>query len=48
MTLVRFEVDDADYRDGHASMVRKAVAFAKSALTGQPGRDGDTGVERLK
>jgi general stress protein 26 len=48
MTLVRFDVDDADYWDGHASMVRKAVAFAKSALTGQPGRDGNTGVARLK
>ena len=48
MTLVRFDVDDADYWDGHASMVRKAVAFAKSALTGRPGRDGDTGVARLK
>jgi general stress protein 26 len=48
MTLVRFDVDDADYWDGHASMVRKAVAFAKSVVTGQPGRDGDTGVARLK
>ena len=48
MTLVRFDVSDADYWDGHASMVRKALAFAKSVVTGQPGRDGDTGVARLK
>ena len=48
ITLVRFDVDDADYWDGHASMVRKAVAFAKSVITGQPGRDGDTGVARVK
>ena len=48
MTLVRFDVDDADYWDGHASMVRKAVAFAKSVVTGQAGRDGNTGVARLK
>ena len=48
MTLVRFDVDDADYWDGHSSMVRKAVAFATSVVTGQPGRDGHTGVARLK
>lgn len=48
MTLVRFDVDDADYWDGHNSMVRKAVAFAKSVVTGRPGRDGDTGVARLR
>jgi general stress protein 26 len=48
MTLVRFDVDDAEYWDGHASMVRKAVAFAKSVVTGEPGRDGDTGTARLK
>jgi general stress protein 26 len=48
MTLVRFDVDEADYWDGHASMVRKAVAFAKSVVTGQAGRDGDTGVARLR
>ena len=48
MTLVRFDVEDADYWDGHNNMARKAVAFFKSVVTGQPGRDGDTGIARLK
>jgi general stress protein 26 len=48
MTLIRFDVDDADYWDGHDSTVRTAVAFLKSIVTGQPGRDGNTGVARLR
>ena len=48
MTLVRFDVHDADYWDGHNSMVRKAVAFLKSVVTGRPGRDGNTGLARVR
>ena len=48
MTLVRFDVDDADYWDGHSNMARKAVAFLTSIVTGHAGRDGDTGVARLR
>ena len=48
MTLVRFDVEDADYWDGHASMARKLFAFAKSVVTGHPGRDGDTGVAKVR
>ena len=48
ITLVRFDVDDAEYWDGHNSLMRKAVAFAKSVVTGRPGRDGNTGVARLR
>jgi general stress protein 26 len=48
MTLVRFDVEDADYWDGHNSKVRLAFAFLKSVVTGEPGRDGDTGVARIK
>ena len=48
MTLVRFDVDDADYWDGHSNLARKAVAFLTAVITGHPGRDGDTGVARLK
>lgn len=48
ITLVRFDVEDADYWDGHNSMARKALAFVQSMITGEPGRDGDTGVARLK
>jgi general stress protein 26 len=48
MTLVRFDVDEADYWDGHASTARLAVAFLKSVVTGEPGRDGNTGVATLR
>ncbi len=48
MTLVRFDVDDADYWDGHSNLARKAVAFLTSVVTGHPGRDGETGVARLR
>jgi len=48
MTLVRFDVDDADYWDGHNSRARKAVAFLTSVITGHAGRDGNTGVARLR
>lgn len=47
MTLVRFDVEEADYWDGHNSMVRKAMAFLKSVVTGKAGRDGNTGLARL-
>lgn len=47
ITLIRFDATEADYWDGHASMVRLAVAFAKSVLTGAPGESGDTGIADL-
>ena len=48
MTLVRFDVEEAEYWDGHNSMARKVVAFVKSVVTGRAGRDGHTGVARVK
>lgn len=47
MTLVRFDVSDADYWDGHSSMVRRTVAYLTAVVTGEPGREGHTGVARL-
>src|SRR5829696_449602 len=43
MTLLRFDVDDADYWDGHHNTARRAVAFLTAVVTGRPGRDGHTG-----
>lgn len=48
ITLVRFDVDAADYWDGHSNLARKAVAFLTSVVTGHAGRDGHTGVARLR
>jgi general stress protein 26 len=47
MTLLRFDATDAAYWDGHASMLRLAVAFAKSVLTGAPGASGHAGTAEL-
>lgn len=48
MTLLRFDVTDADYWDGHASTVRRLAAFVKSVVTGQPAQSGDTGVADIR
>ena len=48
MTLIRFDVQDADYWDGHHNTARKVVAFLTAVVTGNPGRDGNTGVARLE
>ena len=48
LIAVRFDADGADYWDGHNSMVRLAVAMAKSIVTGTPGKSGNAGVARLK
>jgi general stress protein 26 len=47
MTLVRFDVSDADYWDGHNSAVRRTVAFITAVVTGRAGREGHTGVAKL-
>lgn len=48
MTLIRFDVSDADYWDGHNNKARKALAYVTSIITGHPGRDGNTGVATLR
>jgi general stress protein 26 len=48
LIAVRFDAEAADYWDGHNSMVRLAVAMAKSIVTGSPGKSGNAGVARLK
>jgi general stress protein 26 len=46
MTLLRFDLQEAHYWEGHQSIARLIVAFAKSAVTGQPGKSGDVGIAR--
>jgi general stress protein 26 len=48
ITLVRFDADAGNYWDSHDSFVRLAVAFAKSVVTGTPGKSGNTGIAQLK
>lgn len=47
ITLLRFDAESASYWDGHASMLRLAVAFAKSVVTGAPGASGNAGTADL-
>jgi general stress protein 26 len=47
ITLVRFDANEGNYWDSHDSMARLALAFAKSIVTGQPGKSGNAGVARL-
>lgn len=47
ITLVRFDADTASYWDKHDSVMRLAAAFAKSIVTGTPGKSGHAGVARL-
>ena len=47
ITLVRFDADGGNYWDSHDSYVRLAVAFAKSVVTGEPGKSGNAGIARL-
>ena len=47
MTLLRFDASEANYWDGHASMLRLAFAFAKSVITGTPGASGKAGIAEL-
>ena len=47
ITLVRFDADAGNYWDSHDSLVRLAAAFAKSVVTGSPGKSGDTGIAKL-
>ena len=47
ITLVRFDADGGNYWDSHDSYVRLAVAFAKSIVTGEPGKSGNAGIARL-
>lgn len=47
ITLLRFDADTANYWDGHASMLKLAVAFAKSMVTGTPGASGNTGIAEI-
>jgi general stress protein 26 len=48
ITLVRFDADEASYWDSHDSYLRLAAAFAKSLITGEPGKSGNAGVARLE
>jgi general stress protein 26 len=45
--LVRFDVDEGNYWDSHDSYLRLMVAFAKSIVTGEPGKSGNAGIARL-
>lgn len=47
ITLVRFDVEQANYWDSHDSYIRLAAAFAKSIVTGTPGKSGNAGVAKL-
>jgi general stress protein 26 len=47
ITLVRFDADEGNYWDSHDSYVRLAVAFAKSMVTGEPGKSGNAGIAQL-
>jgi general stress protein 26 len=47
ITLVRFDTDEANYWDSHDSYVRLVAAFAKSLVTGTPGKSGNAGVAKL-
>ena len=47
ITLVKFEVDEGNYWDSHDSYLRLAMAFAKSIVTGDPGKSGNAGIARL-
>lgn len=47
ITLVRFDAEEASYWDSHDSYVRLAAAFAKSLVTGVPGKSGNAGVAKL-
>ena len=48
ITLVRFDAEEASYWDSHDSYVRLAAAFAKSIVTGAPGKSGNAGVAQLR
>ena len=47
ITLVRFDASEGNYWDKHDSLMRLAVAFAKSIVTGTPGKSGNAGVAKL-
>lgn len=47
ITLLRFDAKEASYWDGHASMLRLALAYAKSVVTGAPGASGNAGLADL-
>ena len=47
ITLVRFDADGGNYWDSHDRYVRLAVAFAKSIVSGEPGKSGNAGIARL-
>ena len=48
ITLVRFDAAEASYWDSHDSYVRLAFAFAKSMVTGTPGKSGNAGIAHLQ
>jgi general stress protein 26 len=48
ITLVRFDASEGNYWDSHDSLMRLAVAFAKSIVTGTPGKSGNAGVAKLE
>jgi len=47
ITLVRFDAEQGDYWDSHDSLVRLALAFAKSIVTKTPGKSGNAGIAKL-
>jgi len=47
MILIRFDVSEADYWDGHNSTVRRTIALLTSVITGRAGHEGHTGIAKL-
>lgn len=47
ITLVRFDAVEGNYWDSHDSLVRLAMAFAKSVVTRTPGKSGNAGIAKL-
>lgn len=47
ITLLRFDADGGSYWDSHDSIARLAFAFAKSVVTGTPGKSGNAGIAHL-
>ena len=47
ITLVQFDAAEGNYWDSHDSYLRLAIAFAKSMVTGTPGKSGNAGIAKL-
>jgi len=47
LTLIRFDVDRAEYWSSPGGMLQRFGAFTKAVLTGQPGQSGEQGTLEL-